>query len=297
MENKEQNKGSGKVWMILFILSLLFNIYQWRNTSNTVTEYQVITDSLVTARVDVEKELGETYAELSQYKGINAELDSLLAEANAKVEASSKRIDQLIRQEKNSGKLNDKLKQELAELRKLKDEYLAKIDELLLANQKLTQENQNLTGTVANLTKNLETTVGTASVLKSEYFKVAAYKRRGSDKYVSTAMAKRANKLDVCFDVMDNKIARAGEKKVYLRITEPGGKVLGDRSSGSASFKMAGSGEDVMYTASSAINYDNAKQNVCMSYEEPERVFAAGTYLIEVYVDGVLSGASSYVLR
>ena len=53
-----------------------------------------------------------------------------------------------------------------------------------------------------------------------------------------------------------------------------------------------------MYAATVTVNYTGAKQNICMSYEEQEdKKFPAGTYLIEVYVDGNLSGAGSYTLR
>jgi hypothetical protein len=110
-------------------------------------------------------------------------------------------------------------------------------------------------------------------------------------------MAKRTHKLTICFDVLDNKIAQAGEKNVYLKITEPGGKAVGNKSTGSASFKTA-SGEEVMYASMATINYTGAKQNVCMDYEEQQdKMFPPGTYMLEVYIDGNLSGAGSAVLR
>ena len=110
-------------------------------------------------------------------------------------------------------------------------------------------------------------------------------------------MAKRTHKLSVCFDVLDNKIAKQGDKTVYLKITEPGGKSVGNRSTGSNSFKTS-AGEEIMYAATTTINYTGAKQNVCMNYEEQQdKMFPPGTYLIEVYIDGNLSGAGSYTLR
>ena len=42
------------------------------------------------------------------------------------------------------------------------------------------------------------------------------------------------------------------------------------------------------------LNYSGSKQNICLSYEEQEdKKFPAGTYLIEVYVDGNVAGAGS----
>ncbi len=295
--NSGKSSGTNKVILVVLILSLIGNVWQWRNQSNTIEMYDVKVDSLVTARVDVEKELTETYAELNKYKGISSRLDSLLSEANSKVADQETRIKQLLKKERAGSALNKKLQAELEDLKKLRDEYLEKIDQLLVENEQLKKEKSELSGTVASLTKNLETTVSTASVLKSEYLRVTTYKRRNNDKYTTTAMAKRTNKLEACFTILENKIAQAGEKTVYLRIVEPGGKTLGGRSEGSSTFKMAGSNEEVMYTASQKIDYTNAKQDLCMKWEEQERVFTPGTYAVEVYVDGHLSSAGSVLLR
>lgn len=179
MENQNtENKSKGKIWIILFVLSALFNVYQWRNHQTTTEVFEITRDSLVTARVDVEKELGATIEELNKYKGINENLDSLLVEANAKIDEQKTRIQKLLRSESNSATLNKKLLAELESLKKLRDEYLDKIDTLMVENQKLKEDNSQLTGTVETLSKNLEATVNTASVLKSEYFKISSFKKK-----------------------------------------------------------------------------------------------------------------------
>lgn len=295
--NQEQKKGKGTLWIVLFLLSGALNIYQWMHQTTTVNMYEQKVDTLVVERVNVEKELSDTKAELEKYRGISANLDSLLNEANAKIEEQAKKIKDINSREKNMASLNVKLKQQLADLQALRDEYLGRIDSLLMANKQLVTEKEQLTSNVESLSKNLESTVATASVLKSEYIKVQSFKRKSSGKFVETAMAKRTHKLTVCFDVLDNKIAKSGEKTVYLKITEPGGKAIGNRSTGSNSFKTS-SGEEVMYAATTTLTYTGAKQNVCMNYEEQQdKMFPAGTYLIEVYIDGSLSGAGSYTLR
>jgi DNA repair exonuclease SbcCD ATPase subunit len=296
-QNQEQKKGKGTLWIVLFLLSAVMNIYQWRNHTTTINTYEQKVDTLVVERVNVEKELSDTKAELEKYRGISANLDSLLNEAQAKIEEQAKKIKDINSREKNMAALNTKLKQQLADLQMLRDEYLGRIDSLLMANKQLVTEKEQLTSNVESLSKNLETTVATASVLKTEYIKVQSFKRKSSGKFVETAMAKRTHKLSVCFDVLDNKIAKQGDKTVYLKITEPGGKSVGNRSTGSNSFKTS-AGEEIMYAATTTINYTGAKQNVCMNYEEQQdKMFPPGTYLIEVYIDGNLSGAGSYTLR
>lgn len=298
MENNEDQKRSkGTLWIVLLLISAILNIYQWRNHTTTINSYEEKVDTLIIERVNVEKELSETKSELNKYQGISANLDSLLNEANGKITDMEARIKTITRSNKNAVAMNEDLKKQLADLQTLRDEYLNKIDSLLTANKQLTEEKQQLTSTVENLSKNLESTVNTASVLKAEYFKTQSFKRKGSGKFTETSLAKRTHKMNICFDLLDNKIAKTGERTIYVKITEPGGKVMGNRSEGSNSFKMA-NGEETLYTASTTVDYSGSKQNICIPYEEQaDKMFPPGTYLIEAYVDGNLAGASSYVMK
>jgi len=299
MESQEQNQKSNKntLWIVLLIISALINVYQWMNKNTVVTAYEQKVDTLVVERVNIEKELSDTRTELEKYRGISSNLDSLLNEADKKIAEQEKQIKDISRKSKNATELAAKLKIQLTDLQGLRDEYLTRIDSLLTENQKLQAEKKQLSGTVESLSKNLETTVSTASALKAEYLKVTVYKRKSNGTYTVASLAKKTHKMDVCFDVLENKIARAGEKTIYLKITEPGGKPIGNKSTGSGSFKTAG-GEEMMFAASSTVNYTGARQNVCMNYEEQQdKMFPAGTYLIEIYIDGNLSGSSSYTLK
>jgi hypothetical protein len=304
MENKKsptdggkKSNGSNKLWLILFLLAAAFNIYQWMNHSSSMENRDVEADSLSTVAINLEKELGETYAELNQYKGTSEELDSLLTEANLSIEEQRKKIEKLLRSESNSKARNKKLQAELDNLKKLREEYLEKIDELLVENQNLKKSNEDLITKNAEITRNLETTVNQAAVLRSEYIKSSAAKMRKSGKFVETALAKRTNKMEVCFSILDNSLATAGEKKVYLRIVEPGGKTLGSRSEGSSTFTVQATGEVVQFTAMKSVNYINERQDLCMDWVEQERTYTAGTYAIEIYIDGTLSASSSHTLR
>src|SRR5262249_51578398 len=120
---------------------------------------------------------------------------------------------------------------------------------------------------------------------------------KSNDKYSETALAKRTNKVQVCFDLLENKIAKAGDKTLYLRILTPDGKVMGNRSGGSSAFKKPGSDEEVMYSSMQTVTYNNTKQNVCLAYEEAERIYPKGNYTAEVYTDGSMSGTTTFILK
>lgn len=295
--NTTQKKGGSRLLIVLLIISVIGNIWQWSGRNNMEDSYTQQMDSLITERVDVEKELNDTYSELNQYKGINSRLDSLLLEANGKIDEQKNQIQKLKSSEKNSASLNKKLQAQVKELQALRDQYLDKIDQLLVENAQLKKDKEDMTSTIETLNKNLESTVSTASELKAEYMVPKAYKKRSNDKYTETLMARRTNKLEMCYSLLANKIAKPGNRTAYLRVIEPGGNVLGNRSEGSSTFRKAGSNEDLLYTTSQTFDYKNEKTDMCMKWEESDRVFVSGTYLMEVYVDGILSGTTQIKLQ
>ena len=297
MTQQQKNRNPLIIIWIVLATSIGFNIFQWLNIHQLRETYESKVDNLLSSSATVEKELNDTYSELNKFKGISSNLDSLLKEAKGKVDEQKSRIEELVRHEKNNSVLNKKLQIELTSLKTMKEDYLEKIDALLLENEQLKKDKNDLTSTVESLSKNLKKTVSTAGGLKSEYFNVAAYKKRSNNKYAATAIAKRTNKLEACFVLLENSIAEAGMKNVYLRIIEPGGKILGDRSAGSNTFRKSGSDEDLLYTGLKQIDYQNTKQDLCIFWEDSERTFSSGTYMVEVYVEGILSGISSINLR
>jgi len=296
-EPQKENRGTLLLLLILLIASLGANFYQWKNHSTTVIQYGAEVDSLITARINVEHELTSVGMELEKYRGIAGNLDTMLNDAKGQIAEKEAQIRKLMANEKNLGKLNKKLKSSMDELRKLRDEYLEKIDVLMAENQKLKDENSALNSTVTNLNEQknlLEGKVAVASQLKVEYVKVNSFKKRGSGKFVESVLAKRTNKIESCFTLMDNKIAGAGDKMVYLVITAPDGKVL--MCFTKAEFKDA-DGKTVDATASQKVPYTGAKQDLCLSFENDERILEAGTYSISVYAENVLVHSSSYLLK
>jgi cell division protein ZapB len=288
--------------LLLFLLlgSIGLNFYFFKQNKATIETDTVKMDSLVEVRVEISSELAQTSLDLNKYKGLSEKMDSLLLAANGQIAERESRIRKLIATEKDLVALNKKLKVELEELKALKDSYLESIDQLLKENSQLKYENKALNNSLNEvITENLDLfkKVKTAENLKAEYLKVGIFKRKNNGKYIETVMAKRTNKLEVCFSILENKVAQVGGKNVYLRIITPDGLPLGSRSGGSGSFKLAGSNEEVLFTAMQEVDYANDKVDICLPFEEQDRVFASGTYIVEVYVEGVPAAASSFTLK
>lgn len=285
------------VLLVALLFSIGFNIFQLQSGKATVETYDMKVDSMIEVRVELERELSSLGMELEKYRGISENLDSLLNDANSKIAQQEQKIRSLLASEKNSKKLSEQLKAELESLRSLREDYLERIDQLITENNVLRTQNEQLNVSVQQLSeekRNLQSKVQTASELKVEYVKVGSFKRKSSGKHTETSIAKRTNKMDVCFTVLDNKITPVGDKMVYIVITEPGGKVLAGYSK--AEF-VDETGKTVMASASSKIYYDGSKQNLCLAYENEERILTAGTYAIDVYIENTLITSTAYMLK
>jgi len=285
--------------ILLVLVALLTgaNIYQWSNHTTTVVSYDSRIDSMIVVRVQVEKELASTAMELEKYRGISNELDSLLNNATATIKDQEKKIQEIVSRETDLDKQSKILKQELAKLKKMRDDYLEKIDQLVTENKELKERNDSLNREVNNLTdvrRSLESKVRTAAELKVEYLKIQSFKKKGNGKLVESSLAKKTNRIQVCFTVMDNKFASQGDKIVYVVVTEPTGKVLASQSRTTLNTT---DGEEIQATASYQINYNGKKQDVCLSYDTEERILTSGNYNVEVYIDGKVVSSMVYLLE
>jgi predicted nucleic acid-binding Zn-ribbon protein len=296
-DSTKKNNNTLTLLLLLLITSIGANFYQWKSHSSMVVSHGNEVDSLQTLRLNVERELGLTSIELEKYRGIAGNLDTLLNEANSQIAMQEEKIKKLLANEKDGKKLSEQLKLEIAKLHKLRDEYLDKIDGLMAENDRLKTANDSLNTELVNLNEQKNLLVGkvaTAAQLKAEYVKVNSYKKKLNGKYTESALAKRTNKLDACFTLMDNKIASTGDKMIYLLITAPDGKIL--MSYTKAQFTDS-EGNALDATASIKIDYTGAKQDICLSYENDERILEPGTYQIGIYADGLLVHQSNYILR
>lgn len=302
IENEKPNNNQSRMVTLLLALLLLgsigTNVYQWKNQQTTTVTHEVQVDSLISVRVELERELATATVELEKYRGMSASLDSLLNDANEKIAKQEKNIRELIAKETNGSKLNEKLKRELAELRMLKDEYFEKIDQLVTENKELKAQNDILQESIGGLKTEktaLQSKVSQASQLKAEYLKVASYKKKSNGKFAESSTAKRTNKLELCFTILDNIVAEKGERMVYAIIKEPTGKVLAGYSK--ATFNEAETGEELQASVSQKMDYNGNKQNLCLSYENDKRILTSGNYTFTLYIDGTMVAEKSYLLK
>jgi hypothetical protein len=62
-------------------------------------------------------------------------------------------------------------------------------------------------------------------------------------------------------------------------------------------FQNKTTGLESPFTAEKTINFANEKQDICMEHVQDDRNMESGTYIIQVYLDGVLTSNTFYNLR
>lgn len=297
------NQSSSKLpLIILLVLSVVLNGIQFftsNKKSGEITRLSAQVDSLTQATAELSvkvtetgTKLEETASELDEFKGLSNELDSLLDIAKKDIKAKESRIKVL-------KKDSEEYKKELAELKSLKENYLEQIDSLVTANNLLKEAVATAQANVEQLTAvamEQQKTIEKGSVINAENVTTTPQKQKGNNKYVSTSIAAKTKRVEVCFDLLQNKIAQTGDKTVYLQVFSPEGVVLGTDASGAGTFTVRDDNSQSRYSFMSKLDYKNERKNYCLgwSYDLP---LGKGNYSVKVYVDGFFSGVGAFVLK
>jgi hypothetical protein len=101
----------------------------------------------------------------------------------------------------------------------------------------------------------------------------------------------RVVKLRVCFTLRENPILEPGPKIIYMRVIRPDDIVL---TSGVNLFEYHG--EQIVYSASREISYENVDVDMCIYWNNDGQLLP-GSYKVHLYADGQEIGTSSFGLR
>jgi hypothetical protein len=248
---------------------------------------------------DIKENLKQMLNQYSELKTDNTALSDSINLEKQKIEAL---LAELQDNKQRSAYEIYKLNKENQTLRTIMQGYVRTIDSLNTQNIALKQEvqvkDQKLTQVtserdkVLNQNQELEAKVNLGSQLQATGIVATAFKLRDNGKQVETTKADRANMLKACFTVNENKISKAGNKRVFMRVITPSGDVLTNKSSIEFQF-----GENKGLCSSYRdINYQNVATDMCIFFEN-EGDFIKGEYIIELYCERALIGKSSFALK
>lgn len=201
-------------------------------------------------------------------------------------------IDDLLDKVKNKNWSITKLKKEASTLREIMKGYIATIDSLNQLNMALMAENSEMKERVQNVEsenkelierqENMEGLIASGQILQTTAPSADAIKLRNNGKQRSVNRAKNAEMLKACFTIMENRIAKPGEKELYMRIVAPDGSTL-PNPNGQKTLAFADVGEQG-YSVSRTIDYNNQRMDVCIFYTVPEGMeLEGGDYKMFVY--------------
>lgn len=246
----------------------------------------------------VEQEKAKLENELNglivNYDSLKVKSDSLSDQLNAEQD----RIRQLLKQQASSATKIKMYQRELGTLRKVMRSYIVQIDSLNTKNQELTAENIQVRGELQKVSQDFEDVSKQRDELTST---VKLAKKLNAKNIVAEGLnsnskpkdkIKKVEKIRVCFTVLENNVADAGQKMVYMRIVRPDEVVLSSPDAGMFEYGE----ESMVYSAKRELEYDNVDIDMCIYWDVAEELIP-GTYFVNLYAEGYEIGATSFLLK
>ena len=239
---------------------------------------------------------------------IQGDLDSLIVSfddlkiQNDSIAANLEEANQLMEQLKNERRLNyakiRAYEKEVGTLRTVMQGYIRQIDSLNNINQQLTKENISYKKEISTAqlraemaeerAEELTNKVRVGSVIRVRSIGLESLNAKGKP----VSRVKNASRLKVNCILSANELAEPGNKAVYACVTSPEGYLISSPDAASFDFE----GEQKLYSNFREVDY-TAEEDLPVSIYIDGSGFTAGTYTIEIYIDGRLSGSGEVALR
>lgn len=298
MEQKASTSSKKNQILIAIIVALLVAMgiaaYFIFNQKSQLEEMQQVNEIS-------KQQLEDEYASIdTQYEGfkISIKNDSLLQQLSNE-QAKVQRLREELRTVKATDKAEiSRLTNELASLRKILKSYIAQIDSLNRANEKLTKEKEEITNKYQETTRtlnqvsqekaNLNEKVTRAAKLDATAISVRATNLKGKDQ----KKIKKVEQLIVSFTVTKNITAEPGERTIYVRIMKPDDDVLVKNRANTFPYENG----NIQYSIKRVIEYGGEELNVSLFWKV-EEFLMPGTYRVDIFADGNRIGSKSFSLE
>lgn len=194
--------------------------------------------------------------------------------------------------------------------------YRKKIEKLEADNLELFQMNDELTKKNALLTQNLDSAkaeisnkiaengnlsdqnlklgekVAIGSILKINNVSVLAMREKSSGKLVETKRSKNTDAFRINFAISKNEIAEQGERSVYMQVMDAQGNVLGNKGE-----LVLQDDTTVFYSDRTLVEYLNEEVSIISLIEVNSDNVKKGVYIVNIYIDNVLTKAGKITLK
>jgi len=284
-------KGTSKNGLLIVLILLLLGVtglytYQYFRTveqDEAITKLNNEKLQILSEKDSLQQDFQKLLNDFSDIKTDNSSLQNQISTQKAEIEGYIEKIKGLAKNSKELAYYKNKIK----ELQNNRDTFLAQIDSLTKVNQILKSENLAFQTDIEK--KKGENNALSDKVIKAEKIKgadisIQALNKKGKPQ----KKAKKVTELKICISLVENEIAKAGQREVFFRIIDISGAVL----HGSSNDVFTNNGKQIGYSAKITIDYQNKLVQACGSFVCEEQTLKMGTYEIEAYTDGEKIGQS-----
>jgi hypothetical protein len=291
--NSEQKKPK-LLWIFITVLTLTNCVTLWLYLQEkaSVKETIVLKEEVIVERDNVKNDLLQLQKDFSS---LETNDEALKTEIEAKkAEIATLLID--AEKHKGDARIISKLRKESETLRQIMRGYVRTIDSLGTLNKNLIVEKNSVLrdlasekGKITNLNKekeDLNATIQKGSILSCFNVSAKGVKfKSGGKKEIQTSKASKTEKIKVAFSLGENKIAKSGEKTVFVRVITPDGKEMAKSYDDNYRFKFNKSSG--YFAGKETLNYANSEISG-VTYCEGQGELVPGNYIIEITCDGVV---------
>ncbi len=293
---EENNKSSNSKILIIALTVLLFALigYTFYNNNDHKEAVKFLQD-------EKEQIIGNLTAMEEKYDVAIAENTSLSDSLTMEKDKIALLKDSVQNLKKVNSDVLRRYRNQMAGLEATNERLIDEVDSLKLANNILTEEKDsinsqleiqtNFNDTLVAQNMELARKVEIGGAINVENVNITAMKMRSNGKYTETNKAQKTDAVKVEFRLIENEIAEPGDKEAYIVVINPAGQVINAKGTFMDKDDM-----EKKYTDQTIVNYENANLDVVMLVERKGEKYEAGTYPIEVYVEGKLVGSANMEL-
>lgn len=294
MENTNNSKSTGLKIALGILLALFLGTGFY--TSKLYNEKKETEATLVKEKEQVMADLNNMAKQYDIVIGENESANEDLVEARNRIQGlmdslqvSQTSVSSLWNYKKKFLSLQEEMNSLLTENDRLKIENSLLATSLDSTNVKLA-ERTVFTDSLLIQNTEISNVLENAAVLQTVSLKGFGVIERSSGKLIPTERASRSDKIRVCYTVAKNSLVGAGDKELFVQVTDSKGNVLG------ANDQATVGNESLNYSIISKFNYENRSLNIC-EFVSPNGEFAEGRYTVNVYNSKELVSTTEFTLK
>ncbi len=293
-EERKQRQGNLHIWLIVIAVVLLLSIigniiYMIRSgrmadeNEMLATEVQSLQNENLILSETIEIKDGVIEEHQEALETLTEEHEEMIREKDSRIAYFSRRASASADELEEQKELNNDLGIRIEELEDMHQQVLAELNDLKEEKDALSNAYEQLTARAAE-----------AEAMKVyNIFVLTKWDRFiCADRY-NVSRARRVDHTFVSFELDGTIFTPEGSKDVHVLLLNPVGEVMYPSA---GTFTIEGTEEESAYTLARQIGYAHEPVHLEFDIEHEERL-PAGSYTLEIYIDGVYARSKEFTLE